>query len=87
MVLALTFDLQCFFLWQVADIIQEKVPKCRISASQEGQDQDRRDYEVCYKRIHRLGFKSTIKVEQGVDDLLKVLPYMSEGEVARAKNV
>lgn len=72
---------------QVAQIIQSKVPSCKIVMSTTGEDKDKRDYEVSYEKIRRLGYQSTISVEQGVTDLLKVLPNMLPDEVARSKNV
>nr|KAG5707917.1 hypothetical protein BaRGS_031648 [Batillaria attramentaria] len=72
---------------QVAQIIQSKIPSCKIVLSTTGEDKDKRDYEVSYEKIRRLGFRSTITVEQGVTDLLKVLPNMLPDEVSRSKNV
>lgn len=72
---------------QVAQIIKNQIPACNITISTMGEDQDKRDYEVSYEKIRRLGFRSTVTVQQGVSDLLKVLPNLLPDEVARSKNV
>ncbi|KAK7114112.1 GDP-D-glycero-alpha-D-manno-heptose dehydrogenase-like [Littorina saxatilis] len=72
---------------QVAQIIQKRVPSCNITISTTGEDKDKRDYEVSYEKIRRLGYRSTVTVDQGVLDLLKVLPNLLPDEIARCKNV
>ncbi|XP_041376360.1 UDP-glucuronic acid decarboxylase 1-like [Gigantopelta aegis] len=72
---------------QVANIIQQRVPDCKITVANTGQDQDKRDYEVSYAKIQTLGYRSTITVEEGVSALLKVLPNISECEIARSRNI
>ncbi|KAK6184207.1 hypothetical protein SNE40_006720 [Patella caerulea] len=72
---------------QVAQIIQSKVPTCKISTNTTGTDKDKRDYEVSYEKIRNLGFQSTISVEEGVIDILKILPMIQEEELKNCKNV
>lgn len=72
---------------EVAAVIQNQVPQCNIILSTVGEDKDKRDYEVSYEKIRKLGFRSTVTVDEGVHHLLKVLPNMLESEVKRSKNV
>ena len=72
---------------EIAQEIQLQVKDCKIEENLTGKDQDKRDYEVSYEKIRKLGFRSTISVKQGICDLLKVLPNMLDFEVARCKNV
>jgi nucleoside-diphosphate-sugar epimerase len=72
---------------EVAQVIQNHVPYCKIIPSTVGEDKDKRDYEVSYKKIRKLGFRSTVSVEEGVRHLLKVLPNMCDSEIQRSKNV
>lgn len=39
-------------------------------------DLDQRDYEVSYRKIEETGFKTRITMEEGIDELLKVIPFM-----------
>ena len=71
----------------VAHVIQSRVKCCKITKSSNGQDKDKRNYEVSYQKIRSLGFQSEISVEEGVDELLQVLPCLSEEEISRARNV
>ena len=41
-----------------------------------GQDADQRDYEVCYDKIHRLGYTTTVNLAQGVAELVKILRHL-----------
>ncbi|KAL4234012.1 hypothetical protein ACF0H5_005666 [Mactra antiquata] len=72
---------------QVAQLIQKNVEGCNITESNSGVDKDKRDYEVSYKKIRKLGYNSTISVEEGIKDMLKVLPHISVAELAKCKNV
>lgn len=71
----------------VADTIQDLVPECKITTSNSGEDKDKRDYEVSYAKLRELGFKPTVSVQDGVKELLKVVPYMTANEVLIARNV
>jgi len=72
---------------EVAAVIQNRVPSCNITPSAIGEDKDKRDYEVSYEKIRKLGYRSTLTVDEGVAHLLKVLPNMLDLEIARSKNV
>lgn len=72
---------------QVAQLIQKNVENCKITESNAGVDKDKRDYEVSYAKIKALGYHSTITVEEGIKDMLKILPHIPADELARYKNV
>lgn len=72
--------------YDVAQIIQSKVKDCEITISSKGEDKDQRNYEVSYEKIRLLGFNSEISLEEGVDELLKVLPCLTREEIANARN-
>nr|XP_022340442.1 dTDP-glucose 4,6-dehydratase-like isoform X1 [Crassostrea virginica] len=72
---------------RVAQLIQDHVKGCVITESRSGEDKDKRDYEVSYQKIRKLGFSSTISVEEGIRDMLKILPHIATTEVGKFKNV
>lgn len=71
---------------EVAQKIRSLVPNCEIAIGQ-GEDKDQRDYDVSYARIRKLGFKSTIKLDSGIKELINILPQMTNDEIALSKNV
>lgn len=72
---------------EVAECIEKSVPECVITKSDNGEDKDKRNYEVCYGKIRELGFEATITVEEGIEELLKVLPFVTPEEALKARNV
>lgn len=71
---------------RVAKIIQENVAGCVITESNSGEDRDKRDYEVAYGKIRNIGYTSTISVEEGIRDMLKILPMITAGDMSKCKN-
>ena len=73
--------------YDVARLIQTRVKSCEITTSSNGHDKDKRNYEVSYEKIRRLGFRAEISLEEGIDELLQFLPCLSQDEISRARNV
>jgi hypothetical protein len=42
---------------------------------------------VSYAKIAKLGFRSTITVKEGIEELVKTLPQISPLEIQMSKNV
>jgi nucleoside-diphosphate-sugar epimerase len=60
---------------EIAEKVRERKPFYLHEAAV-GEDKDKRDYEVCYRKISTLGFKPTKSLEDGIDELLKIVPLI-----------
>ena len=60
----------------IADLIKEKVDYYLHEAAI-GEDLDKRDYEVSYKKIKDLGYQAKTTIHEGMDELVKVLKYLT----------
>lgn len=72
---------------EVARLIESSVEGCKITESNSGTDMDKRDYAVSYERIRTLGFKAQITVQDGLKELLKIIPNMTRDEILRSRNI
>ena len=59
----------------VCQIIQKKTD-CYVHYADFDGDADKRDYVVSYDKIGTLGYNTTITVEEGVDEMIKVFPLI-----------
>ncbi|XP_065297240.1 GDP-D-glycero-alpha-D-manno-heptose dehydrogenase-like isoform X2 [Dermacentor albipictus] len=67
---------------KLARLICERAGGVRLLLGATGRDQDRRDYRVSHALIRKeLGFRASVSLEQGVDELIKVLPLLAPHEL------
>jgi nucleoside-diphosphate-sugar epimerase len=59
----------------VAKLIQNFV-EFYLHEADVGEDQDKRDYEVSYDKIQKLGYSTTVGMEQGIEELIRVLRHV-----------
>ena len=59
----------------VCEMIQERTD-CYVHYADFDGDADKRDYVVSYDKIRRLGYTTTITVEEGIDELIRVFPLV-----------
>ncbi len=55
---------------EVALLIKEKID-FYLHFADIGKDEDQRNYEVSYEKISKLGFETSITVDQGIDELIR----------------
>ncbi len=60
---------------EVCEMIKEKTD-CYVHYADFDGDADKRDYVVSYDKIRRLGYTTTITVEEGIDELIRVFPLV-----------
>lgn len=56
---------------QICELIRNKTA-AYIHYADVGEDADKRNYVVSYKKINQLGYDTTTTVEQGIDEMIKV---------------
>jgi nucleoside-diphosphate-sugar epimerase len=64
-----------------------KLDVCRMIQAQQkfylheasvGEDLDKRNYEVSYDKIGALGFKASVPIDEGISEVLRVVPYFRQ---------
>jgi len=57
---------------QVCEMIRKKVDYY-LHCADVGEDADKRNYVVSYRKISSLGYNTTISLEQGIDELVRAI--------------
>jgi nucleoside-diphosphate-sugar epimerase len=57
--------------WELCEVIRRRVKDFCFVAAEVGKDPDQRNYVVSNKRIEATGFKTTIGLDEGIDELIK----------------
>ncbi len=60
----------------VCELIRNRT-NCYVHYADFDGDVDKRDYVVSYDKINKLGYETSITLEEGLDELLKVFPIVS----------
>lgn len=61
---------------QIAEIIAKET-KAKIKESGDWKDPDKRTYNVSFKKLASTGFKSTISMQEGIQEIIRVLPILN----------
>lgn len=72
---------------QICKIIKEKLPNVTVSEPKDDAyaDADCRNFETSFEKIKGIGFTVSKTLEDGVTELLKIVPYLSEAEIKRCQ--
>jgi len=62
---------------EVCEKIKLRVKNAYFNYADVGEDVDKRNYQVSYEKIEKLGFQTTLTVDQGIDELVKAAPIIS----------
>jgi nucleoside-diphosphate-sugar epimerase len=61
---------------EVCEIIKNKISNVYFNYADVGEDADKRNYKVSYDKIKKLGFETSITLEEGIDELIKSIPLI-----------
>mgnify|MGYP001339557138 CR=1 FL=1 len=62
----------------LAKKIKRKIKNLKITIVKNKKDPDQRDYYVSNRKIEKRGFKAKIKIEDGIDELIKIFSHSKE---------
>ncbi len=65
---------------ELCDLIKKYLPKFVYHCSDIGEDPDKRNYIISNDKIESKGFKAIRSVDQGVQELIKALPFLKKKE-------
>jgi nucleoside-diphosphate-sugar epimerase len=57
--------------WELCEVIQKRIPGFSFTVAQVGRDPDQRNYVVSNERIEASGFKPSISLDEGIEELIK----------------
>jgi hypothetical protein len=57
--------------WELCGVIQKFIPSFIFTEAELGKDPDQRNYIVSNERIESTGFRTTMGLEAGIQDLIK----------------
>jgi nucleoside-diphosphate-sugar epimerase len=61
---------------EICELIKKELPNTYFNYADIGEDADKRNYIVSYEKINKLGFITTVTVEEGVRELIKTIPLI-----------
>ncbi len=70
--------------WELCEIIKKHVPAFCFMAAEIGEDPDKRNYIVSNERIEATGFKASIGLDEGIEDLIRGYQIIRRNQYANA---
>jgi nucleoside-diphosphate-sugar epimerase len=77
-------DFNNFSKEEIALMIKDKVDYY-LHFAEFGEDEDKRNYEVSYKKINNIGFNIKKTIEEGINELIQAVPALDSR--SKYKNV
>jgi nucleoside-diphosphate-sugar epimerase len=56
---------------EICELIKSCIPDVLFHYADIGEDADKRNYKVSYEKINKLGFETSITIQQGIEELIK----------------
>lgn len=60
----------------VCELIKTKIPNADFNYADVGEDVDKRNYVVSYKKLAQLGYSTSITLTDGIDEMIKSIPLI-----------
>jgi len=57
--------------WELCEVIRRQIPEFYFTGAEVGEDPDKRNYIVSNKKIEATGFKPSISLDDGIEELIK----------------
>lgn len=70
--------------WELCEVIKEHVPQFFFTVADVGQDPDKRNYVVSNQRIEATGFKTSVTLDEGIEELVKGYQVVRRSQYANA---
>jgi len=61
---------------EICELIKKELPNTYFNYADIGEDADKRNYIVSYKKINDLGFTTSVTIEEGIKELIKTIPLI-----------
>ena len=70
--------------WELCEAIRKHIPEFYFVAAEIGQDPDKRNYIVSNERIEATGFKPSISLDEGIEELRKAYSILRRNQYSNA---
>jgi nucleoside-diphosphate-sugar epimerase len=65
---------------EICEKIKNKIKKLYIHYAEVDKDVDQRNYIVSYEKIKKIGFKTKVSIDEGLNELLKSIPLLKKNK-------
>ena len=65
---------------QICNLLKNKIKNLYVHFAEFDKDIDQRNYVVSYKKLNKLGFKTKINMNDGIDDLIKSFKLLNKNK-------